>query len=156
MSIVCSLIARPPRLGSPHWILSGVTHEPGWPLYSSLQSLSSSPQAQPRPAELSDEEVALSSFSAWQRCSRRNGCWRRRCHLLAKYLPSREAGVAGVGGGHMGSIWPGPSSWVNVSLGSGGLGPPRVKHLEVSRSSMAEDLCRKRHLGPISWTSQDG
>lgn len=33
---------------------------PGWPLpSSSLQSLSSSPQAQPlRPAELSDEEVA--------------------------------------------------------------------------------------------------
>lgn len=37
-----------------------VTLSPGWPLpYSSLQSLSSSPQAQPpRPAELSDEEVA--------------------------------------------------------------------------------------------------
>ncbi|XP_059240591.1 GRIP1-associated protein 1 isoform X1 [Mustela nigripes] len=69
----------------------------GWPLPSSSpQSLSSSPQAQPpRPAELSDEEVA---------------------ELFQRLAETQQ------------------EKWMLEE---------KVKHLEVSSASMAEDLCRK-------------
>lgn len=65
--LVCSLSAAPVAKPTPAWFsfsapdpIWGVGTEPGLAsLPSSPQSLSSSPQAQPpRPAELSDEEVA--------------------------------------------------------------------------------------------------
>lgn len=78
----------------------------------------------------------LSSFSAWQRRSRRNGCWRRRC-LLPPCLHLAHHWLGGWGGG---GRWMCGWAPYNVRTFWAGL---QVKHLEVSSASMAEDLCRK-------------
>lgn len=104
-----------------------------------LQSLSSSPQAQPpRPAELSDEEVA----ELFQRLAETQ---QEKWMLEEKVLSACSAPLE--------VFWWAVrwrSGWVLCYGQTCIVGRPKVgwailqvKHLEVSSASMAEDLCRK-------------